>query len=180
MPTYANITNATQTYQDGGFKPKIYFNDIGDITTWQRPTGAGSTLGDKTNITTAHTWAASKGAWSWETKIGSVLLTGETPGDEGAKVAVWTVKAKILGLNAATIDQMINALNDQKVMWFKDSNCTVADYYYQLGDDCNPITVTWTFDGKDNLPTSTGQKEFEITFQSKKLFTFAAALDTTF
>lgn len=180
MPNYANIANSTQTYKDGGFKPIIYFNPTADITTWVYPTGAGSTLGDKTNIATAHTWGTNKGAFSWEAKLGTVALTGESAGDEGAKVPIWTVKVKVLGLNAATVDQMVNALNDNKVMWFKDSNCTVADYFYQLGDECNPITVSWAFDGKDNLPTSTSLKEWEITFQSKKLYTYAAALDTTF
>lgn len=180
MPNYANITNSTQTNKDGGFKSKLYFIENSNVTTWQRPTGAGTTLGDKTLISVAHTFAASQGAWQWETKIGSVILTAETQGDEGAKVPIYTVKAKVLGLNAATLDQMVNMLNDQKTIWLKDSDCTVADAYYQLGDDCNPVTVSWTFDGKDSLPTSTGQKEFEVTFVTKKLFFYAAALDTTF
>ena len=180
MPQYANISTSSQGNKPGGFKPVIYFNKISEITTFQYPTAAGSVLGDSTKIATAHTWVTATGAWSWEAKLGSVLLTKETQGDEGAKVDIWTCKVKVLGLDAATIEQMKNALNDQKVIWIKDANCLVSNFFYQMGDECNPVTVNTTFDGKDNLPTSAGQKEWEITFQCQKLYTYEAALDTTF
>lgn len=180
MATYANITSAGQSNKKGGFKPVIYFNKISEITTFQYPTAAGLAIGDATKIATAHTWAASTGAWSWETKLGSVLVTMESQGDEGAKVMVWTCKAKVLGVSAATIEQMVSMLNDQKVIFIKDANCLVSNFYYQMGDECNPVTVEITFDGKDNLPTSTAQKEWEITFKCQAFYTYEAALDTTF
>ena len=180
MPQYSGILNSTQPNRDGGFKSEIYFNPIVDITTWQRPAGTGTTLGDKSKITVAHTWAATKGAFTWQTKIGSVLLTSESVGDEGAKVIVWTAKFKVLGFDAPTLDQMVNMLNDQVVVFLKDANCLVADAYYQLGDDCTPVVASVSSDGKDSLPSSTAQKEFEVTLTSKKLFFYTAALDVTF
>lgn len=180
MPNYANITTSAQENKDGGFKPQVYFNQTSEITTMQYPTAAGSALGDSTAIETAHTWATGKGAWSWQTKLGSVTLTKESAGDEGAKVDIWTLTLKVLGINAATIEQMKNVLNDQLIFWAKDTNCLVSDFYYQLGDACNPVTVDTGFDGKDNLTTSTGQKEWTVTIKSKKLYTYEAALDTTF
>lgn len=180
MPLYANITTATQPNKDGGYKPTLFFSPLGDITTWQYPTGAGLVLGDSTNIAIAHTWAANKGAYQWETKIGSVKLTADTQGDEGAKVPVWKAEIEIMGFDAATLEQMVNSLNDQKVIWLKDSNCITANQNVQMGDECNPVTVSWNFDGKDSLPTSTGTKGFMVTILSKKLYTYTAVIDTTF
>lgn len=180
MPNYANITTATQANKDGGFKPAVYFNPIADITTWVYPTAAGLVLGDSTNIASAHTWGTNKGAYTHEAKIGSVTLTQESQGDEGARVPVWTLRYKVLGVDAATIEQMKNKLNAQLVYWVKDANCLVSNNYFQLGDECNPVTVETSFDGKDNLATSTAQKEWEIVVRCRKLYTFAAALDTTF
>lgn len=180
MASYANIVTSTQTNKDGGFKPTVYFSKATDISTYQYPTGAGLALGDGIAIETAHTWGTGKGAYSWQTKLGSVTLTKESAGDEGAKVDIWTMTLRVLGINAATIEQMKNALNDQLVFWAKDTDCLLTDFYYQLGDECNPVTVETSFDGKDNLSSSTGQKEWVITVKSKKLYTYEAALDTTF
>lgn len=180
MPLYANITTATQGNKDGGFKPTLYISRVADISTWQYPSAAGAVLGDATEITVAHTWAASKGAYTWETKLGSVTLTQESAGDEGAKVQVWTARCRVLGLDKATIEQMKNSLNDQLVIFLKDSNCLAANNFFQLGDECNPCTVETTHDSKDSLPTSTGQKEWEVIFRCKKLYTYNAAVDTTF
>lgn len=180
MPNYANIVKSSQGNVEGGFKPSVYFNPVADITTFVYPTAAGVVLGDKTNIASAHTWGTNKGAFTWEGQIGSVVLNEETQGDEGAKVPIWTARVKIAGLDAATIEQMKNALNEQLVVWLKDANCLVANNYFQLGDECNPVTVEHTHDSKTNSTTSTGQKEWEVIFRSKKLYTYAAALDTTF
>lgn len=179
MPNYANITT-TRPNVDPGFKPQVYFNQLSEITTWQYPTGAGTTLGDKISIAVAHTWATGKGAWQWATKIGSVSLTKETGGDEGTKTDTWVLTFMVLGVDAATIEQMKNLLNDQLVFWVKDANCLVSNYYYQLGDECNPVTVENTFASGTNLPTSTEVKNWTVTVRAKKLYTFEAALDTTF
>lgn len=180
MPNYAGILNSTQPNKEGGFKSEIYFNPTVDITTWQRPPATGTPLGDKSKVAVAHTWGASKGAYTWQTKIGSVKLTSESVGDEGAKVIVWTATLNVLGFDAATLDQMVNMLNDQVVVWLKDANCLVANAYYQLGDDCSPVTASISSDGKDSLPESTAQKEFVVTLKSKRLVFYEAALDTTF
>ncbi len=179
MPNYANITT-TRPNTEGGFKPQVFFNETSEITTYQYPTSAGSTLGDKIAIETAHTWASGKGAWSWATKIGSVRLSKESAGDEGSKVDTWVLTFQVLGVDAATIEQMKNQLNAQLVFWAKDTNCTLTDFFYQLGDDCNPCTVENTFEGGDNLSTSTTVKNWTVTVRNKKLYTYEAALDTTF
>lgn len=180
MPNYGNIVTSTQPNKQGGYKNLLYFSEVADITTWQRPTAAGAVLGDTLNIAVAHTWAVGKAAWAWEAKIGSIQHTSETGGDVGAKELIHVVRAEILGDGAATLEQIIRMLNDNKVIWLKDANCLVADAYYQLGDDCNPVSVSASFDSQTNNPEQVnGQKRYVLEFRTKAKFFYSAALDLT-
>jgi len=180
MPTYGNIVNSAQPNKQAGYKNILYFNDINDITTWQRPTGAGAVIGDYKEIAVAHTWAVGKAAWAWETKIGSVQHTSETGGDVGAKELIHITRVEVLGDGAALLEQVERMLNDNKVLWLKDSNCLVANAYVQIGDDCNPASATVNFDSQTNNPEQVnGQKRYTIEFRSKAKFFYTAALDLT-
>ena len=180
MPNYGNIANSSQTGKDGGYKNNLWFAEVADIATWGRPTGPFVALGDKVKITTAHTFGAGKSAFSWEAKIGSVQHNIETQGDVGARELVYVARVEVLGDNAATLEQMVNALNDNKVIWLKDADCLTTDSYTQLGDDCNPVSALVTFDSKTNNPeASSGQKSYIVEFRTKKKFFYTAVLDVT-
>jgi len=180
MPNYGNIANSTQTGKDGGYKNNLWFAEVADITTWARPIAVPVVLGDKVKIITAHVFASGKSAFSWELKIGSVQHTTETQGDVGARELVHVARVEVLGDNAATLEQMVNALNDNKVIWLKDADCLTTDAYTQLGDDCNPVSAQVTFDSKTNNPEGTsGQKSYIVEFRTKKKFFYTAVLDVT-
>lgn len=177
MANYSNLPKSSQTGKTGGYKPALYFSPIEDITTWQRPTNAPAAIGDKVKITVAHTWAANLGAYKWDAQIHSVKHTSATVGDEGAQELEHTAELIVLGDNAATLEQMVQALNDDKVIWLKDADCLTNDSYIQFGDDCVPVSVSIAFDGKT---TKEGQKAYTLTIKSKKKFFYLAALDVTF
>lgn len=177
MPNYGNISKSTQTGKSGGYKPALYFSEVADITTWQRPTGSPVALGDKVKITAAHTWASGKGAYLWDTQVHSVKHTSAVVGEIGAQEFEHTAEMIVIGDNPSTYEQMINALNDDKVIWLKDSDCLTNDSYIQMGDDCSPVEVSAVFDGKT---TKEGQKIYTVTIKSKKKFFYLAALDVTF
>jgi hypothetical protein len=180
VPNYANILQASQTGKTAGYKPALYFSEVADITTWSRPTAAGTTIGDTLLISVAHTWAVGKAVNKWELAAGSVRSTSDVQGPEGAKIPVYTATMRLVGDNAATLEQLVRSLNDQKVVWFKDANCLTANDFVQLGDDCNPVTVTFAFDSKTNsTETVEGSKEYTITISSRAKFFYAAALDET-
>lgn len=176
MPNYGNIANSTQTGRKGGYKPAMYFAETSDIATWARPIASPVAIGDTVKITTAHTFASGKCALIWEGQIHSVTITGEPVGEDGAKEIEYTATIAILGDNAATAEQMIRALNDQKVCWFKDADCLTNDSYVQLGDDCNPVEASAAFNGGT---TKEGQKKYTLTVKSKTKYFYLAALDTT-
>lgn len=177
MPNYGNLPKASQTGKTGGYKPALYFSPIEDITAWSRPTNAPAALGDKVKITAAHTWAANLGAYKWDAQIHTVKLTTATVGEEGAYELEHTAELVVLGDNPSTFEQMVQALNDDKVIWLKDADCIENDSYVQLGDDCVPVTASIAFDGKT---TKEGQKGYTVTIKCKKKFFYLAALDVTF
>lgn len=180
MANYGNLTNGAAPNKQGGYKNALYFSEIPDITTWQRPTAAGVTIGDTLAIAVAHTWAAGKTVNTWETKIGTVQHTIETGGDVGAKELIHVVRAEILGDSAAILEQLNRLLNDNTVFWLKDANCLVANAYYQLGDDCNPVSATVSFDSQTNNPEQVnGQKRYVLELRTKAKFYYTAALDFT-
>jgi hypothetical protein len=180
MPNYGNLTNGAAPNKKGGYKNALYFSEASDITTWQRPTAAGSVLGDTLAIAVAHTWASGKAVNTWETKIGTVQHTFETVGDAGAKEVIYVVRAEILGDSAAIQEQLNRLLNDNTVFWLKDSDCLVANAYYQFGDDCNPVSASINFDSKTNNPEqSNGQKSTILELRTKAKFYYTAALDFT-
>lgn len=177
MPNYSNIAKASQTGKVGGYKPALYFSPVEDITTLQRPTTTPAAIGDKVKISTAHTWATGLGAYKWDAQIHTVKHTSATVGDPGAQELEHTAELIVTGDNAATLEQMVQALNDDKIVWIKDADCVTNDSYVQLGDDCVPVECSIAFDGKT---TKEGQKAYTVTLKSKKKFFYLAALDVTF
>jgi len=175
MANYGNISGSTQTGKDGGYKPTLYFAEVEDVLTWERPSGAGAALGDTLTIDTAHVLVAAKSVHSWDCKKFSAKVTGAAIGDPGAHLILWTAVVVINGDNAPTQEQVIRMLNDNKVVWLKDADCINNNGYIQLGDDCNPVEVSPAFDSKDNGPTG-GQKEYTLTITSLKKYFYSAAL----
>lgn len=171
---YANISQSTTKGQKGGYKPTLYFAPITDVTAWARPIAVPVALGDKVKIETAHTFAATKAAVQWQAKMHSVTHKSTAVGDEGAQELEHTAEVKILGDDANIYEMVQNLLNDQTVIFLKDSDCLTNDSYIQLGDDCNPVSVKPEFDGKN---TKEGKKEYTITFTSKAKYFYLAALD---
>jgi hypothetical protein len=175
MPTYANISNSTQTGLKGGYKPQLYFAQVEDIETWERPTVPGVAIGDTVKITDAHVLADGKAVYQWDAMLYSVTVTSEAIGDAGAREFRHTATVVVKGDHAATLEQMIAMLNDNKVIWLKDADCLTNNSYIQLGDDCNPVEVSPAFDGRNNGPDG-GQKRYTITITSATKYFYLAAL----
>ncbi len=171
---YSDISNSTQTGRVAGYKPKLYFISNDDVDTWQRPVDPPVNPGDSVTIATAHILKAAKVTHQWDAKLYSATVTSEPVGDAGARQLLHKATAIILGDNAATYEQMIKMLNDNKTIFLKDADCINNDSYLQFGDDCNPVEVSIKFDGKTNSPNAS-QKEYtlEITSLVKYFYTDA-------
>lgn len=176
MANYGNIVKSTQTGKSGGYKNALYLSPIKEIDVWKRPAAIPAALGDKYKITTAHTWVEGAATYKWEANIHSVNLKSATVGDPGAQELEHTLEIKFSGDNAATYEQIVNALNDDVAIWIKEADCINNDSYIQLGDDCVPVELSAAFDSSN---TQTGQKVYTITIKSKKKFFYLAALDVT-
>jgi hypothetical protein len=177
---YSNILQSTQKGKAPGYKPILYFSEVGDIVTWSSPIAIPVLLGDKVVIPTPHTWGVGKAVWKWELAVGSVQAKGTTQGPEGAKLMVHEFTMRVIGDSASTLEQVINMLNDHKVVWFKDADCKNANDFIQLGDDCNHVSVTADFDSKTNsTETVGGYKEYSIVIKSLSKYFYTAALDET-
>jgi hypothetical protein len=175
MPNnYANVKQSTTKGQRGGYKPALYFSPTADITTWARPIAAPVVKGDKVKITTAHTFATGKTAAAWQTKMHSVTLKSDPVGDEGSQELEHKAEIKILGDDEIIYEMVQDLLNDQLVIWLQDSDCIANSVFIQLGDDCNPVSVSPNFDGKN---TKEGKKEYTITLTSKAKYFYKATLD---
>jgi len=175
MANYSNISGSTQTGKAGGYKPTLYFAEVEDVLTWERPTAAGAVIGDTVLIEDSHVLVAGKSVHSWDMKKFSGTVTGAPVGDPGSEEILWSAVVVILGDNAGTQEQVIRMLNDNKVCWLKDADCINNNGYIQLGDDCNPINVTPAFDGQNNGPQG-GQKGYTLTITTKKKYFYLAAL----
>lgn len=159
MPTYAHITTPANSKDfKGGYKDTFYFAPLADFLALQEP-GAVVAVGDSLKITTAHTFTAPKGFFTWETKTQTATITGETTGEPGAQVMKWTAKFQILGDSASNQEQVEALLNAKMIVLLKDSKCAAGEYI-QLGDDCTQPSFTATFNG---ATTAEGSKIYEVT-----------------
>jgi hypothetical protein len=169
MPNlYKKILKADQTNTEGGYKNVVLFAPSASFLSLKKPVvGATPALGDRSKITTDHTFTSPNGFYSWLCTKHSVTVTGETNGTEGAKSIVWKAKFNLLGDNNTTQEQVENMLNDDMIFLLKDGACLTAAAYIQLGDECNTPDVGVTFDGKT---TKEGLKEYgiEITVKGTK------------
>lgn len=173
---YANLIKGSYVGLDGGYKNGFWFSKTADIETWGRPIAVPVDNGDDVEVNTAHTWATGKGANEWDVKVHSAKITGAPVGDEGSQQFEWTAEVVVLGDNSAIQSMVQRMLNDDLVIWLKDSNCLVNDTYIQLGDDCVPVTMVPAFDSAN---TQTGQKFYTLQFKSRKKFFYNAVLDVT-
>ena len=171
--SYANLPKATQKGKSGGYKPSVWFAPVASIDTWARPIAVPVVPGDKVKVVTAHTFADGEGAYKWDAKPNSVKITGSSVGDEGAQQVQWVAETIILGDNPAVQEIIQDAMNDDGVVFLKDSDCLDNDTYIQMGDDCTPVTVSCDF---DSFTTAEGQKAYTVRFTSKKKFHYMAAL----
>ena len=161
MPSYAHITSPSSPEQfQGGYKDVFYLCPVTDFLTMATVVGT-TALGDKYTINTAHTFAATKGFFSWVTKTETVKLTAETVGEKGARLIRYKVEFQVVTDGAATQEQLTNLLNQKNIYMIKDANCLITDSYIQLGDTCKQASFSVTFDGgiEENLKawTVTGE-----------------------
>lgn len=176
MPVnYSDLDVTTQTGTKAGYKPELWIMPIANVTTWVRPLSAAA--GDTVSIATAHTLATGKPVIQWGGKLFSVTMTSDPVGDPGALSLYHKATIVISGDNAVFYEQILKLINDKAAVFIKDADCLTNGWYLQLGDDCNPVSISPKFDGKNNDPSKGGQKEwtFEIS-SSVKFFYTAEAL----
>jgi hypothetical protein len=175
MPDYSNISNSSQTGKVGGYKNAFYFVKNSDVDTWVRPVNPAVANGDTVKIITAHVLVDDKATHQWDCKRYSVTHTSEAVGDPGAQQLLHKATVVILGDNAVTLEQIKNMLNDDMTVFIKDADCINNNGYVQLGDDCNPVSISPKFDGKTNSPTASN-KEYTLEITSLTKFFYTATL----
>lgn len=171
---FKNITKSTQPGQDPGYKSVLYIAKTSEVTTWGRPIASPVAPGDKKKISTAHVFAASAGAYKIECKLYSPQGTSSTQGDPGEKTPSHQLVVEIPGDDAALLEFMEDALNEDCVAFIPDADCLTNDSFVQLGDDCKPVDIAWEFDSKK--ANDNGKKIYRFTVSSPKKFFYLAAL----
>lgn len=170
---YGNIVkNSNPQANGGGYKNVFYFASLASFLLLQKPTAAGTTLGDTLAIDSAHTFTAPAGFNAWACKTHSVTGKGATVGDPGASEIEWTYDFVVIGDGASTQEQLQRTLNDDIICLLKDTDCT-GDSYVQLGDDCVLPTFAVAFDAKT---TKDGKKEYTVTVTCKRKYFYNAAV----
>lgn len=172
MANFGHITKKAPDAARGGYKNELLLVKKSDVSTYGTPLTT-TALGDKFTISTAHTFPANKGYYSWSGKLKSVLGKGASQGDPGMKQVQYTYEGIVIGDDASTQEQMSNSLNEDLLWFFKDSNCLVTDAYVQLGDECDSPEVDVEFDSQN----SDGTKNWKVTVKiTGKRFFYNAAL----
>lgn len=174
MANYGHIVRNTSPSADGGgYKNTVLICPRADFLTFGKPIAEPVALGDSLKISTAHTFAATKGFFSWGCKQHSVTVKGTAVGEDGAREMEWSSEFTLLGDNASTQEQVERTLNDDVILLLKEASCLGTDAYVQLGDECVSPTFTADFDGKT---TKEGKKEYKITVTCKKKYFYTAAV----
>lgn len=166
---YVKRTISGETNKEGGYKQVVFFAPVDTFLSIKAPTASPTVAGDKTSITTSHTFTSPAGFISLCSKKHSVTTTTETTGDDGAQSLIHKCKFELLGDNASTLEQLQDLLNDSCIWLLKDQDCLTATNYVQFGDECLQPTAKISFDGKT---TADGLKMYtiELTVKAKKFF----------
>ena len=174
MPNYADIVKSTNPAANGGgYKNVFLFAPRADFLDIKTPSALGAVIGDTLEISTAHTFTAPAGFLSWDTQQHSVVLTGASVGEDGAKEIEWTAKFNVIGDSASTQEQLSKLLNDDIIALVKESDCLVSDSYVQLGDECVSPSFSVEFNSNN---TKEGKKVYNVTMVCKKKFFYTGTV----
>lgn len=174
MSSYANISRATQTGLEPGYKDTVYFALVEDMLTWQSPTNTPTNPGDKYKITTQHVLETGKLLYSIECKLYSPVATSEEVGDPGEKNDKQVLIFEVLGDNAPSYEMFKAMQNQAMVFWTKDADCKTNLGYIQYGDDCVPASFGFAFNSRKS--NEDGKKIYTCTVNAKPKYFYTAAL----
>lgn len=169
---YKKFDQSTQEGTTGGYKNVVFFAPVDTFTDIALPTTTPAALGDKYKISTAHTFPTDEGFISMLCKLHSVVVTGETVGEDGANEVMFKAVFTLLGDGAMTQEQVLGLLNASNIWLLKDAECH-AGTYVQLGNECKPAETKVSFDSKS---TKEGMKEYTLELSSKAKYFYSATV----
>lgn len=160
---YAKYKQANATGGVAGFRNNAWITLVEWLTTEQVPT-ANVNMGDSVKIATAHEWAADTGAIPVYLFPKSAEQQGELAGDQGAKIAAYKPKIRILGDNPAVTELLQNLVNKELIIFMEKADGTVV----QFGSGEFPAMVD---SGQPTVSTfGTGGAGTEIVFEAFRKF----------
>lgn len=117
---------------------KAYLCPVSKITTFQYPTQAGTpALGELHKTTSAHTWAATMGAYEVYVHRDSTEVSMKSAGETQALVSIYNPKFIILGDGDKIQEIVMNIKNDAMVLFLQPDGSTAT--YEQFGNDKDPL-----------------------------------------
>jgi hypothetical protein len=124
---YAKYAQANATGGVAGFRNNAWITLKEWIETEVVP-ATNVNMGDRFKIATAHTWVEDMGAIPVYLFPKTAEMQGELAGDQGAKIAVYKPKIKILGDNPAVTELLNNLLNKEVIIFLEKMDGTVVQF----------------------------------------------------
>ena len=157
---YKNYTKANAINVDPGYGKDAWLLPVSWIDTYAEVVGSAA-VGDSVTIDDSHTLLTNKGAIKVYVIPKTTEGDGEVIGDQLGKKFAWKPKIIIPGDNAQVYEMVKNIINEDMVLFVKDSQCGTSQFI-QFGCDCDPCNVeTGTF---KSGTSGTGRKQYELTF----------------
>ena len=169
---YKNYKRADAQLLETGYL-KAWINIKSDFTALQEPPAltTDSVTGDNKIITTAHTWAAGKGAMELYVNYKTIEAPAESTGEPGSLRLLWKPKIFLRGDGPVAQDLAENFLN-QEIILFVQDQCQNSQFI-QFGCDCEPGEVSKLSFSSGTLPSGAKGWQFEIDFWCRYFYNAA-------
>lgn len=142
---------------------KAWLSLLSDFETLNEPVLSDPpVIGEKYTIGVSHEWIAGKEAIPVYIRKDLLESPGETVGEIGTLMFLWTPKVFVIGDGAAILEMMNNWANEDLVLFVQDE-CNPSKYL-QFGSECYPCNVQKNSFSSGTLKS--GQKGFFITLES--------------
>lgn len=163
---YKKYAKSDVKNQYPGYTNKGWLAPVSAFTILQEPaSGVNPAPGDSVIITQAHTFPEQEGFVQIHFAPNSVEAPASWVGPIGAKRAKWQPKVLIPG-DTPYLQELVQQLaNEDVVLILPDSNCP-GGQLMQFGCSCTPANVSDAKFSSGNTGDESGQKAFELTFDS--------------
>jgi hypothetical protein len=166
---YKSYKRADAVLRESGYI-KAYLNLLSDFTTLNEPAAldVDSVTGDAKKITTAHTWAATKGPMELYVSQKSLEAPADTVGNPGSLKFVYHLNFFLVGDGPVTQDLAESFLNEQLIAFVQDQ-CQNG-MVLQFGCDCLTGEVQKGSFSSGTLPSGDKGWSFTIDFYCRYFY----------